>query len=205
MRVGDCAIPHCMLGFAGHVEVNLPVDEDRRPSTPIDMASRPTAGWLLVVLPLCQRHLDLLGVDSLAAAIPHRLVGGSPENVGMSPDRSEAAGIAKAPPSPPKLGEEVLYHSRTGDYWLAAKVCRTVHSSSPEAVERAQVQGRFFIQPLGLFQVDLTVFTPGGSYVEGDPSQWTGTYAEHHISYDPDGAPGTWCRFEDVWVRGIRL
>lgn len=97
---------------------------------------------------------------------------------------------------PPWLGAPVMYRSKTGDYWLAATVARTVHSSSPEALDRARTkQDRLFLVPLGLRDVDLVVLSSGGR--SGEPSS-TGTYVEHNIPYDQSGAPGTWCWPEDI-------
>lgn len=124
------------------------------------------------------------------------------------PTQGEAGMTAMAPtPAPrfPHLGSDVIYRSRTGDYSLAAKVARNAKSSSPEALHRGVEAGRLFMVPLTLLEVDLTVFTPGGSYVEGEPSQWTGTYAEHAIKYSADGEPGTWCWFDELVRRGVEL
>lgn len=106
-------------------------------------------------------------------------------------------------PELPHLGADVMYRSRTGDYWLAAKVSRTYLSSSPEALERAKGAGRLFMVDLKPDEVDLTVFTPGGSYVEGEPSQWTGNYAEHTVPHDPQGAPRSWCWMAEALARGV--
>lgn len=151
--------------------------------------------------PLCRRHYNALApITEKGADIMNTTAG-----VRAEADTYGAAMTATPAPRFPSLGSNVLYKSRTGDYSLAAKVARNCKSSSPEALHRATEAGRLFMTPLTLLQVDLCVFTPGGSHVEGEPSQWTGTYAEHHIEYDPDGRPGTWRWFEDAWVRGEEL
>lgn len=91
----------------------------------------------------------------------------------------------------PALGLDVLYRSRTGDYWLSARVARTNRSSSAIALSRAKDAG-LDVPVLGTLEVDLVVFTTGGSDLAPH-----GTYTERAIPYDPSGAPGTWCWHED--------
>lgn len=84
----------------------------------------------------------------------------------------------------PDLGRIVRYQSKTGDYELAAIICRNTDSSSDVAIARSAdfIDGGLAVLDRDASEVDLTVFTPGVC----------GTYPEHSIPYDPDGAPGTW-------------
>lgn len=160
-------------------------------------------------------YIDLaeIDTDSLARLVQDAVDELRNRNI-RSGDRAEPThgdtgmtAMTPAHPEPrfPHLGSDVIYRSRTGDYSLAAKVARNAKSSSPEALHRGVEAGRLFMVPLTLLEVDLTVFTPGGSYVEGEPSQWTGTYAEHAIKYDANGERGTWCWFDDLVRRGVEL
>lgn len=142
----------------------------------IDILVREVPGWsddgLLAALGLLTDHAAVRGLDGM-----HRL----PVN-GMSPQTVNAEAER-----PVRLGDDVLYRSRTGDYWLAAKVARTDRSSSTVALGRAKRHG-IDLAILTASEVDLVVFSPGGA--ANSPH---GTYFERTIPHDPTGQPGTWC------------
>lgn len=99
----------------------------------------------------------------------------------------------------PTPGRIVWYTSRTGNYWLPAIVCVTRHNLFPGGVEAGHIPDLS-----SAMHCHLIVNSPGPGGMRAEATDFVaenphgrqenegGTYAEHDIAYDPDGAPGTW-------------
>lgn len=112
--------------------------------------------------------------------------------------------LADGPVGPhPKLGMDVLYRSRTGDYDVPAKITANVHTLNPKGVKLGHIP-----ELSGDKHVHLTVFTPGKPGKRRDAEDFkvesehgrsenvAGCYQEWDIPYGGGDAeevpPGSW-------------
>lgn len=125
---------------------------------------------------LQRRQADISASANPSLADPILAERLAPESIMAETSPPDAAG-AKYTLAPerylPRLGQTVLYRSRTGDYDLAALVVRTADSSSMAAMARSRDTDDP-MRPLAATEVDLVVLTPGvdGHYREQAVPMW---------------------------------